>query len=187
VWLKKHPIAKRPLVDGNAKVCSEDAIRALQAAMPPPLRIRPVVLERVAKELLLKPLDAQSAVSSSLATAVFSLGDRVAVMMAGQGRPPIGQQGSVVGVHPGAVEVLFDEPFVGGTELQGRCLGLCGAFLKNDSLLSITAGKPSTSKPIPKAKLSQQASAWLHKSKMVMQAPPLQVHLAAAGAYTALW
>ena len=36
------------------------------------------------------------------------------------------------------VTVLFDEPFLGGSNLHGRCVGARGAELEPDSLLSLS-------------------------------------------------
>jgi len=47
------------------------------------------------------------------------LGDRVVFL--GRGGPaPLAARGTVVGVHDEDFEVLFDAPFTGGNDLQGR-------------------------------------------------------------------
>lgn len=53
------------------------------------------------------------------------------------GSPPLGSRGTVVGVHEGAVEVLFDADFIGGGDLQGRCQGRCGVMLPPADLLNL--------------------------------------------------
>jgi len=151
-------------VDGSAEVASEDAIRTLQASIPPPpAGLKPVVLENVSRELLVKPLDSGCDIVSSLACDCFSLGDRVVLMVAGPARPPVGRQGSVVGVHKGAVEVLFDEAFIGGSDLQGRCVGACGAFLKMPDVLNTTQFKAGPTHKLPKPQLSKQPNVWLQR------------------------
>ncbi len=53
------------------------------------------------------------------------------------GSPPLGSRGTVVGVHEGALEVLFDADFIGGGDLQGRCQGRCGVMLPPADLLNL--------------------------------------------------
>ena len=53
------------------------------------------------------------------------------------GSPPLGSRGTVVGVHEGALEVLFDADFIGGGDLQGRCQGRCGTMLPPADLLNL--------------------------------------------------
>jgi len=53
------------------------------------------------------------------------------------GSPPLGSRGTVVGVHEGALEVLFDADFIGGGDLQGRCQERCGVMLPPADLLNL--------------------------------------------------
>lgn len=53
------------------------------------------------------------------------------------GSPPLGSRGTVVGVHEGALEVMFDHDFIGGNDLQGRCHGRCGTMLPPSHLLNL--------------------------------------------------
>ena len=138
-WLKQQPLAKRPLVPGDSRVASEAAIRALQMAAPPgPTKPpAPVELENVAPALLLQPVDLDE--SNLKLDVKFRLGDRVASVAAFPGAPPFGLRGIVVGVHEdGAVEVLFDRDFEGGSTLHGRITGAQGAVLPVSALLCIT-------------------------------------------------
>ena len=107
-------------MQATAKVASEQAIRALQQALPPALarKQEPIELDQVFPHLLLAPNDASS-IPSELAGGTFILGDRVAFLGRG-GPPPLGARGTVVGVHDDDCEVLFDAPFLGGSDLQGR-------------------------------------------------------------------
>ncbi|KAA6417737.1 MAG: 5 -3 exoribonuclease 1, partial [Trebouxia sp. A1-2] len=136
-WLQSLPLFKRPLVKTSAQVAAEDAIRALQAALPPGLTkpLAPVELENVKPTLLLPPTE-KGGVASELAGGTFDLGDRVACLKS-TGSPPLGSRGTVVGVHEGAVEVLFDADFIGGGDLQGRCQGRCGVMLPPADLLNL--------------------------------------------------
>ena len=151
-WLKFQPLSRRPLVSVDATVAPDAAIRALQAALPPPPQagdaagVRPprgpapgsadVELDSVAPALLLPPAT-RGGVVAALAGGSFAVGDRVASIK-GDGIPPFGARGTVVGVHADALEVLFDAPFVGGTDLHGRADGTQGAVLAHDVCLNLS-------------------------------------------------
>ncbi|KAK9818370.1 hypothetical protein WJX72_011521 [[Myrmecia] bisecta] len=136
-WLKTLPLMRRPLVKTSSQVAPEQAIRAAQAAAPPPSRPLPSIhLENVAPALLLPPAE-RGGVAMALAGGVFELGDRVASIRA-TGTPPFGLRGTVVGVHEDACEVLFDADFLGGNDLHGRCNGSCGLIIPADQLLNLS-------------------------------------------------
>jgi len=92
--------------------------------------------------------------------------------------------------------VLFDQAFIGGTTLQGRCTGNCGAFLKSSEVLNLTVGGAArgTSFSIPAPTLAPQPSVWLKgetvehlKTKVAPQvrtprAAPLELGASAASA-----
>jgi 5'-3' exoribonuclease 1 len=70
----------------------------------------------------------------------YVLGDRV-VYVAHSGAVPFGARGTVVGIHPPTkeVDVVFDQEFIGGSDLQGRCTGCAGKTLDAEStLLNLT-------------------------------------------------
>lgn len=105
-------------VQTSAKVAPEAAIRTLQQALPPNLSRPqpPVELEGVGPALLLAP---SAGLPNELVGGNLSLADRI-VFVGGSGPPPLGARGTIVGVHADDFEVLFDAPFSGGTDLQGR-------------------------------------------------------------------
>ncbi|GAB4816899.1 hypothetical protein N2152v2_003945 [Parachlorella kessleri] len=136
-WLKAQPIARRPMVKFSAKVAPEQAVKMLQAALPPRPKLPPAVeLENVAPALLLPPA-ARGAVVVALAGGTFEIGDRV-TSLCGSGTPPFGHRGTVVGVIDEAVEVLFDCEFPGGTDLYGRCHGNSGLLVPAAELLNLS-------------------------------------------------
>lgn len=136
-WLKSTPLSRRPLVKPTAKVAPESAVRMLQAAMPPkPKELPSVELENVALALLLSPLS-RGGTASAFAGGTFEIADRVATV-ANAGAPVFGSRGTVVGVYDDAVEVLFDQEFLGGNDLFGRCIGNYGAMLPADQLLNLS-------------------------------------------------
>ncbi|KAK4534401.1 hypothetical protein CDCA_CDCA01G0426 [Cyanidium caldarium] len=70
------------------------------------------------------------------AFSLFRLGDRV-VNMADSGAVPFGATGTVVGLHGATheVDVVFDEEFFGGGDLQARCRGRCGKTVPAETAL----------------------------------------------------
>ena len=42
---------------------------------------------------------------------------------------PFGKTGTIIGIIDTKIEVLFDEPFIGGSNLGGRCPWLRGAIV----------------------------------------------------------
>jgi hypothetical protein len=137
-WLKSTPLSRRPLVKPTAKVAPESAVRMLQAALPPNIAktLPPVELENVAPALLMSPL-VKGGTASAFAGGNFELGDRV-VTVSSSGAPAFGSRGTVVGVYDEAVEVLFDQEFLGGNDLFGRCNGDFGAMVPADQILNLS-------------------------------------------------
>eukprot|EP00002_Diphylleia_rotans_P024222 TRINITY_DN4774_c0_g2_i1.p1 TRINITY_DN4774_c0_g2~~TRINITY_DN4774_c0_g2_i1.p1 ORF type:complete len:1304 (-),score=205.90 TRINITY_DN4774_c0_g2_i1:701-4612(-) len=76
----------------------------------------------------------------------YQLADRVAFV--GTGTIPYGLWGTVISINPSSalVEVIFDDTFLGGTSLHGRCQLLRGLEVNVANLLNITASR--TSRPI---------------------------------------
>ncbi|KAJ8903934.1 hypothetical protein NDN08_000465 [Rhodosorus marinus] len=72
------------------------------------------------------------------------MGDRV-VNRSSETAVPFGARGTVVGIFNNAkdayVEVVYDEPFVGGTSLNSRCTEMCGKLEKLSNLLVLTPMK----------------------------------------------
>ena len=154
-WLRGQPLSRRPLVRTTSRVAPEAAIRALQLTMPggglgdaatapEPGALPEVEMANVAPALLLPPAS-RSGPATALAGGTFDVGDRVASIAApGSGDataapPPFGARGTVVGVHEEeAVEVLFDCPWAGGSDLHGRCAGASGAVVSPEALLNLS-------------------------------------------------
>ena len=115
----KYDVTRLTQVD--AQVASEQAIRALQSALPAVVTRaapRKVEIEGVSPCLLLAPHHSSS-VPSALTGRCLTLGSRIA-FVGSSGGPLFGSRGTVVGIHADDYEVLFDAPFVGGNDLQSR-------------------------------------------------------------------
>jgi hypothetical protein len=79
----------------------------------------------------------------------FSLGDRV-VCTTDEGAVPLGAKGTVVGIDEDIIEVLFDIPLVGGTDLDGRCSVFRGKQCSFGGLLNLTDIQPPYSTHSPR-------------------------------------
>ena len=150
-WLKSTALSRRPLVKMTSLVAPDRAVQLLQSSLPTlvtegssssskqtPAASLTIELENVGTALLLPPLD-RGGIGAAFAGGTFELGDRV-VSAGSSGTPPFGVRGTVVGIYDEgtAVEVLFDEPFIGGSDLFGRCSGQNGALLPSYELLNVS-------------------------------------------------
>lgn len=136
-WLSSLPSAKRKLVQGSSVVASADAIRYFQASIPPPQASQLAVeMENVRAAMLLPPIE-PGGLMAAFSGGSFALGDRVVAAGATSG-PPFGLRGTIVGVHEHFVEVLFDQAFDGGNDLQGRCIGNHGAVCAPSVLINLS-------------------------------------------------
>ena len=52
--------------------------------------------------------------------------------------PPFGSMGTIIGILNMSIEVLFDEPFIGGSNLGGRCNYLRGCLMQFVDVFNIT-------------------------------------------------
>jgi len=135
-WLASLPSAKRKLVKGSSITASADAIRYFQASIPPPQTAQLTVeMENVSPAMLLPPIE-PGGMMAAFSGGSFVLGDRV--VAAGSTGVPFGLRGTIVGVHEQFVEVLFDQEFDGGNDLQGRCLGAHGAVCMPSMLINLS-------------------------------------------------
>ncbi|KAI8112489.1 hypothetical protein M9434_003812 [Picochlorum sp. BPE23] len=136
-WLSSLPSAKRKLVKATSLVASEDGIRIFQASLPKQGNTPTTVeMESVSPALLLPPIE-PGGLMAAFSGGSFALGDRV-VSAGATGIPPFGIRGTVIGVHDKFLEVLFDTPFEGGTDLGGRCNGHHGAVVAPFALINLT-------------------------------------------------
>ena len=78
-------------------------------------QMKPAVIRSIPRRALLKP----EHVKTRLQNQHFNVGDRV-IMAAESGNVPLCVKGTVVGIQPALIDVLWDSPFIGGTTLAGR-------------------------------------------------------------------
>ena len=148
-WLDKHESARLPRSPVTSNAMSYEAVAAVQKAAD----VRTLALKKrgFPKESLIKiPGNAMYREGSTGATDVLlasdlndneapELGDRV-VNLCADGIP-FGARGTVVGIHQaattGSVEVVMDEEFIGGSNLQGACSNFRGKLCLWAHLLKV--------------------------------------------------
>ena len=148
-WLNNVESAKLPRTPISTETMTKEAISAVEKAAS--VRNLAILKKGYPKESLVKiPGSALYRENSTSATDVIlasdhndneapELGDRVVNLCASG--IPFGARGTVVGIHEattGCVEVVMDEEFVGGTNLQGLCSNFRGKLCVWAHLLRIT-------------------------------------------------
>ena len=70
---------------------------------------------------------------------VFKVGDRVLnIYSKTRYYIPFGLRGSVIGHTDDKVLVVFDKPFIGGTNIYGHCPAYRGAIVESKKLINLT-------------------------------------------------
>lgn len=195
-WLRQLDTASKPLAPQGTTAVAPDAIVALQhagervaalaaeaAASEPPVQAAVLVEDVYAPEqhdFAVGDIGGGRSMGNLGADGSLSappqLGDRV--MNLSWRRAPLGARGTVVAIHAssGYVEVVYDEPFVGGDSLGGFCNPGRGGLLTWASQLNLSAD--------PEADAVRQATAQrvAAEPKPVQLAGRLVGAAAAAGA-----
>ena len=163
LWLTQIPSHSLRLAPVTSKFVSMEAIQAIQRAadeiistellrqpkltevvLPPEVLYRPPISLAVASQSSGGGVDVGSRWTAPSPTSreAPALGDRV--LNLGDDVVPFGAVGTVVGVirDTSRVEVLFDRPFLGGTDLNGACRPRHGAVMKWAHLLNLSRRVP---------------------------------------------
>jgi len=148
-WLNNVESAKLPRTPITTDTMSKEAVTAVEKASS--VRNLALAKKGYPKESLIKvPGSALYRESSTSATDVLlasdhddikapELGDRIVNLCASG--IPFGARGTVVGIHEastGCVEVVMDEEFIGGTNLQGLCSNFRGKLCVWAHVMRIT-------------------------------------------------
>ena len=148
-WLNNIESAKLPRIPISSEIMSREAVIALEKAAD----VRNLALKKkgLPNESLIKiPGSALYRENSTSATDVMlasdhndneapELGDRVVNLCASG--IPFAARGTVVGIHKattGCVEIVMDDEFIGGTNLQGLCSNFRGKLAVWAHLMRIT-------------------------------------------------
>eukprot|EP01084_Bolivina_argentea_P124244 220165_1 len=183
-WLHETPTGKLQRIPITSSVLCRNAVCAIERAAD--VRQRIILDKTISKVFHLPPevLFRSRSVDSTHANLDIddgvlkkqpSLGDRV-VNMCGQG-VPFGLRGNIVGLHPdtGCVEVVFDEEFIGGSNLNGVCSNYRGCLLPYTKVAFI----PSSVKIVQSSHSISHATARNNKSSAKKNKPAVKSNLSA--------
>ncbi|KAF9113781.1 5'-3' exoribonuclease 1 [Mortierella sp. AM989] len=136
-WLKKSKVKDFERVDIDAQQLDKDTITLIEQAADEYVETRPemkhVIVKNLGRQTMLKPSHA----ATLLPDQTFKLGDRV-VFVLDSGTVPIGAKGTVVGIDRLEVEVVFDDKFMSGMDLSGRCSMYRGMTVGPQSILNLS-------------------------------------------------
>ncbi|KAG0217461.1 5'-3' exoribonuclease 1 [Mortierella sp. NVP41] len=136
-WLKKSKVKDFERVDLDAEQLDKDTIVLVEKAADEYIETRSgmkhVIVKNLGRHTMLKPSHA----ATLLPDQTFKLGDRV-VFVQDSGTVPIGAKGTVVGLDRLEVEVVFDDKFMSGMDLSGRCSMYRGMTVGPQSILNLS-------------------------------------------------
>lgn len=111
-----------------------------------------VIVKNLGRHTMLKPSHA----ATFLPDQTFKLGDRV-VFVQDSGTVPIAAKGTVVGIDRLEIEVVFDDRFMSGMDLSGRCSMHRGMTVGPQSILNLS-NPQCNQKPVPSASTAAPAA-----------------------------
>jgi len=129
---EKVPLFSDQLESGTVAAIEQYADQVAARTQATTHLARQIAFTHIPRRALLKPEQA----AQRLQAQTFALGDRV-VMVDEAGNVPLAAKGVVVGIAVGALDVIFDFPFIAGTTLGGRCSVYRGASVAPASLLNL--------------------------------------------------
>ncbi|OZJ04106.1 hypothetical protein BZG36_02847, partial [Bifiguratus adelaidae] len=145
-WLKSKGVKDFERVPLDAQQLSKNAIKEIEdaanALVAKPNKYSQIIIKNIPRQVLLKP----SYAVHKLQDQEFALGDRV-VFVEDAGTVPIAAKGVVVGIQGKAIEVVFDNSFMGGVTMGGRCSQYRGMTVMAHSILNLT-NKQYASQPV---------------------------------------
>ncbi|KAI7933295.1 hypothetical protein MJO28_017740 [Puccinia striiformis f. sp. tritici] len=98
-----------------------------------PENVKQAIIRGVPRKAILKPSHAEEILGKQS----FDLADRV-TMVSDRGTVPISSKGVVVGINDKLIDVVFDNPFIGGTSLSNRCEMYRGVSISPSTILNLT-------------------------------------------------
>ncbi|KAG0358476.1 5'-3' exoribonuclease 1 [Podila minutissima] len=155
-WLKKSRVRDFERVDLDAEQLDKDTIVELEKAADKYIESRTgmkhVIVKNLGRHTMLKPSHA----ATFLPDQTFKLGDRV-VFVQDSGTVPIAAKGTVVGIDRLEIEVVFDDRFMSGMDLSGRCSMHRGMTVGPQSILNLS-NPQCNQKPVPSASTAAPAA-----------------------------
>ncbi|KAK3846807.1 MAG: XRN 5'-3' exonuclease N-terminus-domain-containing protein [Linnemannia gamsii] len=173
-WLKKSKVKDFERVDLDAEQLDKETIALVEQAADAYVETRTgmkhVIVKNLGRHTMLKPSHA----ATILPDQTFKLGDRV-VFVQDSGTVPIGAKGTVVGIDRLEVEVVFDDKFMSGMDLSGRCSMYRGMTVGPQSILNLsspqcnqkapaTPATPAAVTPRPRPNLQPKPSQSLNQT-----------------------
>ncbi|KAF9427385.1 5'-3' exoribonuclease 1 [Podila epigama] len=136
-WLKKSRVRDFERVDIEAEQLDKEAIAELEKKADAFIETRSdmkhVIVKNLGRHTMLKPSHA----ATFLPDQKFALGDRI-VFVQDSGTVPIAAKGTVVGIDRWDIEVVFDDRFMSGMDLGGRCSMHRGMTVSPRSILNLS-------------------------------------------------
>lgn len=138
-YLKTVPSNAQPRVPVGSTAVSPEGVAALERAADQlarqPLPLKTVTMRAPFLELRRGIDDVDAEVDDTKSNDnTYTLGERV-IVIASSAAVPFGARGTVIGVEKRAVDVLFDQRYMGGTSLLNRCSNLRGLRVPCKALL----------------------------------------------------
>ncbi|KAH9813633.1 XRN 5'-3' exonuclease N-terminus-domain-containing protein [Melampsora americana] len=139
-WLKEKNVKGFERVSLYAEMLDSNSIAQLEGLAARykdtkvPERMKQAIIRNIPRRAVLKPAHA----SERLQGQMFEVGDRV-VLATDSGAVPLSAKGTVVGLSDRLIDVVFDAPFIGGTNLSNKCSAYRGASISPASLLNLTS------------------------------------------------
>ncbi|KAI1432663.1 exoribonuclease 1 [Xylaria sp. CBS 124048] len=170
-WLKTVESSKFERVPLDAEQLDSEAVmelqRAVDALAESNTKTTCKIMKGVPRSALLHPKDSEHRLSHQ----TFGLGDRV-VYTQDSGKVPINSRGTVVGIstvgNHHMLDILWDNSFMNGTTLNGRCEPFRGQTVSANSVLNVSDKQVVVD------------------SKSSMQRRPVQTHPAMVGYNTSI-
>ncbi|KAJ3565351.1 hypothetical protein NP233_g7682 [Leucocoprinus birnbaumii] len=138
-WLESRGVHQFEQASLSYESLTKDVINKLERELdsivssPSPLSHRNILIEEYPSPRILK----QEHASHRLRKQMFELGDRV-IMVKDSGSVSMAAKGVVVGHDDNLLDVLWDEAFILGTTLDGRCSELRGMTVERESCLNLS-------------------------------------------------
>ncbi|KAH8925698.1 hypothetical protein BT69DRAFT_1093018 [Atractiella rhizophila] len=138
-WLKKKGVTDLERVPLYADQLDPDSVKTLESlsdrlqSQKTPEKMKQAVIKGIPRTAVLKP----DHTASRLQGQTFGLGDRV-IMVSDTGNVPLSAKGVVIGVQSSLIDVVFDVPFMAGSNLGGRCSDYRGASILPTAILNLS-------------------------------------------------
>lgn len=135
-----------------------------------------IIIRGIPRRHVLKPSHSIFRLSDQ----TFELGDRV-ISTVEEGGAPTGAKGTVVGIDGRLLDVIFDQPILGGSDLDGRCSSDRALVVGRNTVLNLTNKQPPVASNAPRVKKQRNVSAdaptqpvpnqWTQSSNKIFENP----------------